>query len=515
MRTAFVFIAAFLFSLNLSAQKRNYIWCFGDSAGIDFNDLSNPSTFQSGNDTRGSNCAIADSNGNLLFYASTSYRPLYDSGYINLGAVYNKNHDLMQFGDSLIGRGFFNEITIIPVPGVDSLFYVFNISVTGPTSYYGLYYSVVDLKLNGGLGQVTSKNNLLQNMPQVDCLNAVKHGNGRDWWLIFRRWYPGPMTPNNEFFSYLISPAGITNFNTQYVGFLMKGNGGKITFSSDGNTMIYSNFGGLIEKYDFDRCSGIISNPNTINPQNFISGDTLWASNELSRDNSRLYVSTSNNISYLFQFDLTSTNISSSRQTIWSQSYPINSGGVLKRGPDNKIYFANCYVTGTSGGYPYADSLYNMYNMNLSVINQPDSLGAACNFQPYSFYLGGKRTYWGLPNNPDYDMPALAGSPCDTLTGLNPGPLPKERGAELFLTWVGSWQKLFVNAQGLKGRNVTVEVVDVSGKNLSGCCHAEVRGISQNSYFTKDIFLPNLSAGVYIVRLKTEKEVLAKKFVKQ
>lgn len=39
--------------------------------------------------------------------------------------------------------------------------------------------------------------------------------------------------------------------------------------------------------------------------------------------------------------------------------------------------------------------------------------------------------------------------------------------------------------------------------------------ISQNSYFTKDIFLPNLSAGVYIVRLKTEKEVLAKKFVKE
>ncbi|MBL0341878.1 MAG: hypothetical protein IPP71_13625 [Bacteroidetes bacterium] len=56
--------------------------------------------------------------------------------------------------------------------------------------------------------------------------------------------------------------------------------------------------------------------------------------------------------------------------------------------------------------YPYPD-IYNMYNMNLSVINQPDSLGATCDFQPYSFYLGGKRTYVGLPNNPDYELGPL------------------------------------------------------------------------------------------------------------
>ncbi|MBL0341881.1 MAG: hypothetical protein IPP71_13640 [Bacteroidetes bacterium] len=48
--------------------------------------------------------------------------------------------------------------------------------------------------------------------------------------------------------------------------------------------------------------------------------------------------------------------------------------------------------------------------MTLSVINYPDSLGTACGYSPFSFYLGGKRTYYGLPNNPDYDMPAIAGS---------------------------------------------------------------------------------------------------------
>lgn len=514
MRTITLFIAAILFSVNLTAQKRNYIWCFGDSAGIDFDNLSNPATFASGNDTRGSNCAIADSSGNLLFYATTTYWPLFSQGYAKCGAIYNRNHQVMLNGDTIIGEAWFSEVVIIPFAGTDSMYYVF---FAGVTSIYGLYYCTVNMNGNGGLGEIVSKNVLLQPFAQIDCLKAIKHGNGRDWWLFFRRWYPGPLTPNNEFYRYLISPSGLSNFGVQNIGSLTTTNGGKISFSKSGEKMIYTNYRWLIELYGFDRCTGIISNPITIQPENTVDFTRAYFYSEFSPNEKVLYTSVfvKNASTYLLQYNLDTTNIPATRDTIWTQAYPVNAAGALKLAPDDKIYFACAYVSLTAINYPYADSMYNMYNMNLSVINQPDSLGAACDFQPYSFYLGGKRTYWGLPNNPDYDMPALAGSPCDTLTGLNPGPLPKERGAELFLTWVGSWQKLFVNAQGLKGRNVTVEVVDVSGKNLSGCCHAEVRGISQNSYFTKDIFLPNLSAGVYIVRLKTEKEVLAKKFVKE
>jgi hypothetical protein len=57
-----------------------------------------------------------------------------------------------------------------------------------------------------------------------------------------------------------------------------------------------------------------------------------------------------------------------------------------------------------------------MYNENLSVINTPDSLGLACNFTPFSFYLGGKRTYWNLPNNANYNLGSMTGSICDSLT---------------------------------------------------------------------------------------------------
>ncbi|MBL7930244.1 MAG: T9SS type A sorting domain-containing protein [Bacteroidia bacterium] len=500
-------ILLFIISINLNAQKRNYIWCFGDSAGIDFNNISSPSVFSTGNDTHGSNCAIADSSGNLLFYASTSYLPYYLSGNVYMGAIFNKNHTLMANGDSSIGLLFYNEVIIIPLPSDDSLYYVFFAGV-GPI--YGLYYTLVNLNANGGLGIVLSKNNQLVPFAQIDCLNAIKHGNGRDWWLFFRQRYPSSFTPNNEFYSFLISPAGITNFSMQNVGSLQTDGGGKLTFSKNGNILIYSGWRGLIEKYDFDRCTGIISNPITIQPENTVNFDTLWVSNEISPNSNILYVSTSDFTSFLFQYDLTAPNIAASRQTIWSTNYPVNSGGTLKRGPNDKIYLACRY---TNAVYPYPDSVFNMYNMNLSVINQPDSLGAACDFQPYSFYLGGKRTYWGLPNNPDYDLGCDTTGGCPCLTGV-PGIEQGITKAELFVTWVSSWQKLFVNAQHLKGRMVTVEVFNVAGKNLAPGPSPQKRGASPNTgYFTQDIFLPNLSAGVYVVKLQTEKETLSRKFV--
>ncbi len=509
-------MAIFLFAIHtINAQKRNTIWCFGDSAGIDFSNVNNPTTFQSGNDTRGSNCAIADSNGNLLFYASTSYKPFYLMGLAWMGAIYNKNHQLMLHADTLIARTWFNEVVIIPFPNNDSMYYVF---FAGVTSIYGLYYCVVNMKGDGGLGEVVSKNNQLQPFAQVDCLNAIKHGNGRDWWLFFRRYDPNGLPPNNEFHSYLISPAGITNYTIQNVGSMQTTGGGKITFSKKGDILVYSDWRWLIEKYDFDRCTGVISNPLNIQQENTVNYTRAYESNELSLDGKVLYVSSfvKNDSTYLLQYNLDATNIALSRDTIWTQAFPINASGALKRGPDNKIYFACAYVTFTNGGYPYEDSLYNMYNMNLSVINSPDSLGAACNFTPYSFYLGGKRTYWGLPNNPDYDLGPLVGSPCDTLSvNLTPGPSPVGEGS-LFLTYISAWEKLFINASGLRGKQLTATIYDATGKEKLARGKPPGGGLGVfGGHFTLDVDCTGWPSGLYIVHLQTEKEVLSKKFVKE
>ena len=91
-------------------------------------------------------------------------------------------------------------------------------------------------------------------------------------------------------------------------------------------------------------------------------------------------------------------------------------------------------------------------------------IGTACGYAPYSFYLGGKRTYYGLPNNPDYDLPALIGSPCDSLTSISE--TPQFSDAEIFVYYTSDWQTAFINANKLKGTNYHLEVFDLLGKSI-------------------------------------------------
>ena len=489
-----------------NAQKQGSVWCFGDSALVDFSDTANIITGSSMVKSRGSCASIADSSGNLLFYVS------YDPTVIIAGTdpvkAYNSNHQVMANGDSMKGGGWYNEITIVPFPGSDSLYYIFYIGVTLD---YGLYYSIVDMSANGGLGEVIQKNVQLHNYKSADGLKAIKHGNGRDWWIINRRWN----NINNTFYKYLISPAGVSDSMPQNIGFATYHGFSRIQFSNKGNKMIAYTLAGTLELYDFDRCTGQLSNLQTIyteNPQLFLRN--FWGAC-FSPNDSLLYITSipqlSTDTSRLYQFDLTATNIAASGDTLWQTQFN-ETMGFLKLAPDGKIYLATNYYQ----YYPYQDTMYNNTNMYLSTINSPNSLGSACDLQTYSFYLGGKRTYVGLPNNPDYTLSAMSGSPCDTLTNLTPNPFPLERGAELFVTYIASWQKLFVNAQHLKGKKVELKIIDITGKII----YSAARGLSPSGvggsaggYFTQDVNCSTLAKGMYIVSLQTEKEKLVNRFV--
>jgi hypothetical protein len=48
----------------------------------------------------------------------------------------------------------------------------------------GFAYSKIDMNLNGGLGDVSQKNVILNNVRNADCLTGIKHANGHDWWVI-------------------------------------------------------------------------------------------------------------------------------------------------------------------------------------------------------------------------------------------------------------------------------------------------------------------------------------------
>ena len=225
-----------------NAQKQGSVWCFGDSALVDFSDTANIITGTSKLKTRGSCASICDTTGQFLFYAETR------AGIAdNTTWVFNANHVLMQGGDSIVGEGWYNELVIIPYPDSDSLFYIFSIGVTG-SSQSGLYYSIVDMSANGGLGAVIQKNVQLHNYKSADGLTAIKHGNGRDWWIINRRWN----NINNTFYKYLITPSGVSDSMPQNIGYANNAAVARMQFSNSGNKLAHYNGGGLLELYDFD-----------------------------------------------------------------------------------------------------------------------------------------------------------------------------------------------------------------------------------------------------------------------
>lgn len=401
------YIILFCFFLNnASAQFTDRYWCFGDSAAIDFRNLNNPVPATSILRSRGTCASICDSSGNLLFYASDPHVDLWENGgVLKVGYIVNKNDQIMEGGDTLVGSSWYQEMIIVPDPGNINRFYLFHIGVTSSLTP-GFYYSVIDLNYNGGLGKVIQKNIQLQTFPVCDGLAAVKHGNGRDWWVVLKHWYYS--SPNNDFYSYLITPTGISGPFIQQIGTAQWTNILRLKFTQDGSKLFQTSAWNLIEEFNFDRCTGQLSNPITIEQQDttFSQMDYYWSC-ATSPDNSKLYISSISNgqnqdTSYLFQFDLNATNILASKDTLYTIVKP-PIAGLLQMGPDRKIYFSCAYDTlDCDFFYLYCDTTYYSENMNLCVINQPDSLGAACDFQPFSYYLGGHRSYMGLPNNPNY-----------------------------------------------------------------------------------------------------------------
>jgi hypothetical protein len=393
-------------------QKRNSIWCFGDSAGIDFNIPGNPQPISTTLRTRGSCVSIADTSGSLLFYANTRA-----STPGQTTQVRNRNNQIMPNGTNIVGQGWYNELLIIPKPGDSLKYYLLTVGVAvGSTT--GFYYSIIDMSLDFGLGAVLQKNILIDTTDlYYDALGAVKHGNGKDWWIISKRYSATSSVPDNRFEIFLITSDSIYH-SFQNIGSLCYGGLGNITFTKDGSRFLFTTRNGTIEVFDFNRCSGVLSNPKIIHTDNFAGDYPYYWGGAFSPNQNLIYVSSSDDTSRIYQFDLTAANIWNSRDTIYELIYPTQSGGQLRLAPDDKIYWSCWYYNSFNNPYPYADTMRNVYNENLSVINDPDMLGSACNFTPFSFYLGGKRAYIGLPNNPDYDMGALVGSPCDTITGV-------------------------------------------------------------------------------------------------
>ena len=482
-------------AVHASGQFTDRYWTFGDSSGINFQNLSNPVPGHSVLRVRGTCASICDSAGSLLFYCGSPNVPYWLAGMYYEGFILNKHDSVMDNGDSLKSELWYQEMVIVPDPASGSRFYVFHIGESS-TLNPGLFYSIVDLSYNNGLGRVVQKNIQLHAFETSDCLAAVKHGNGRDWWVLSRR----SDISNNEFYAYLVTPSGVSGPIISNSGTVTDQDFFRIEFSKDGETLTTVDPKGLVELHSFDRCTGVVSLVQTVEPERTSSPYPFYWSCAFSPDKSKLYVTSiyngqSQDSSFLFQYDLNAANIAASKDTLHLFHQPVVAGFV-QPGPDGKIYLS-CSDESPDCDffYLYCDTTYNNYIGNLGVINAPDSAGSACDFQPFSFWLGGHKSYVGLPNNPNYELGRLAGSQCDTLTGITDLKVKEKR---LFVNPNPAVDEVWVNALQLTGKEAALVIRDLTGKTV----FSKVEEI-QGGFLTTRLNIGLLQPGMYFLSVET------------
>ncbi|MBP9882859.1 MAG: hypothetical protein KBF32_05630, partial [Chitinophagales bacterium] len=135
-------------SFLLSAQQADN-WYFGVFAGLNFS-TSAPVVLTDGQVNTPEGCAaVSDTAGSLLFYTDGI-------------TVWNNQHLPMPNGTGLLAGSSCTQAALIAMqPGSSSLYYVFTLDeIGGP---FGFRYSIVDMSLQSGLGDVIEKNILIQN----------------------------------------------------------------------------------------------------------------------------------------------------------------------------------------------------------------------------------------------------------------------------------------------------------------------------------------------------------------
>jgi hypothetical protein len=457
-----VLIWVCVFGNTVFAQKENYVWYFGDSAGVDFN-LGSPVALTNSAIYQEEGCSsISDSAGNILFYT-------------NGISIWDRNHNQMPNGYSLQGGWSSTQSAlIVPFPGNTLQYYVFTVQEDF-TPPFNFSYSIVDLSLNGGNGDVTIKNNIIKSHI-AEKLTAVKHSNGSDIWVLVHGF------GNDSLFAYLITASGIATTPVyskvgQTILYTSNNAIGYMKFSSDGSKVAFANaLLNYVDLFDFNSTSGIVTNEKYLNlPQ---TGSLGAYGLEFSRSGNYLYCSDVLGF-HIFQWDI-SSNIASTINATLQQvgSSPSQGVGALQMAPDGKIYVAE-YMTNFLG-----------------VISSPDSSGLSCNYIYNAISLSGKTCHFGLPNFiTSYFLP----------TGIKTN-IPQQN--QLIISPNPATDKITISFAATTDENVTIKIYSITGEVV----FAEENKTGNNN-FNKTIDVTGLSNGIYFLSVQTGREVITKKIV--
>ncbi len=412
MKKIVVFTFLCFCTLIAAAQKHDYIWLLGEplngvgddyygNSKIDFN-FKPPkvSKLELGIDLTGFSVVCSDSTGNLLFYS-------------NGLRIKNKLNQVMENGDT-INPGYlwnlFNNMNlayagapsafVLPQPNQPNIYFLIHHDVeiknngSGDVFAKRLYYTVIDMNANNGLGKVVSKNQILLDSAIV-VPTAVKHGNGQDWWIMSG--YVG--STKHQLF--LLDGSGIKGPFIQDLGSPISDgeDRGTCIFSSDGTKYAQIDVFKGVALHDFNRCSGKLSNLKFIP---FSTSPAIRAGFCIFSPDSRfLYI---NRKGRVWSFDLQAPDVAASIDTLMPYEYgAVNCGWGdpfywdSQLAPDGKIYYCGFWPTKC-----------------LNVMHRPNLPGLAADVEEGGFQLPREHGF-SLPISPNYRLGRWKYSQCDTI----------------------------------------------------------------------------------------------------
>jgi gliding motility-associated-like protein len=381
----FLFISL-IFILQITSifcQLQNNNWVFGYGARVNF---SGPIPVGSSNaviNSYESTASVSDpATGQLLFYTDGR-------------KVWNANNQVMPNGSNLLG-GFYNSCTqgalIVPFSEDNQRYYLFTLEEQealslSPFVDNGLRYSVVDMTLNGGLGdvQVATTNTPLAN-DLTEKLIVIRSTEIQGFWVIAHK------KNENEFLAWKIDACGVSAqpvVSTVGSIFASVPSGtteawsGAMDSSPDGNRIgMPIDWSDRIEFFDFNKTTGVVSNPLTVNVTDDSSPGSLRKYGAcFSPDGSKFYYTNINSVYQLNLSTYTSAAIASSNTLIYS---PIIEPNVylclqIEQAPNNKLYVAILNAG------------------RLDAISSPNSLGLGCAYEVNAVSFSPATCQLGLP----------------------------------------------------------------------------------------------------------------------
>ncbi len=391
----------FINCIFVNGQGLNHQWLLGDQNSIAVPKsriFFDNTTYTFQQDFRkmtflGTEANICDTQGNFLMSSNGVWIANATGDTMMNGSGLNPSPETLSWPDGLL-LPYAN--LILPNPGDSTKYTLFHhVSTYNGFSYpvYEIMRSEIDMSLDSGLGAVTLKNDTIFRDTLNWGIGACKHANGRDWWIVVQQ------ENSDSIFKFLFTPNGIESITGQKLNVPVAWyTVNHLEFSPNGEKFAYNVYDSItgsetVLLFDFDRCTGLFSNPTTI-PITYRTA--LWGQS-FSPNSHYLYTCSSN---YIFQIDVNTLHIDTvAIYDGFSSPFPpfYTSFMCMYSAANGKIYIT------TGNGTQHVHEM-----------NYPDSLGLGCDVQQHAINLN-SYYFRAVPNHPNYYLGPLIGSPCDTL----------------------------------------------------------------------------------------------------